>query len=141
MRYLQTLWKFSRFIVAYDESFRYLARANNKSKWSLDLYFKYAVKWFGISMILASLGSVALCRYMYGEIIKKYLYHPHRFVWVFIWCSYQVLLRLLVLKTMTPNRCLQSISSLKLKYVLFDIVCHGISHLLVDILPKYPSVS
>lgn len=71
---------FFSILVAYDESFQYLAKANSKSKWSLDLYFKYAVKWFGISMILASLGSVALCRYMHGEIIKKYLYHPHRFV-------------------------------------------------------------
>ena len=65
-----------------DESFRFLARANNTSEWLWDLYFKFIFGGFQIFIATASIASVLLCLLWNDQFDVTLVYHPYRFVLV-----------------------------------------------------------
>lgn len=65
---------------ANDDSFRYLAQANNKSEWIWILFFKYLKFGYFICNVITALSSMLLCWLMHGEIITNHLYQPYKLV-------------------------------------------------------------
>lgn len=60
-----------------EESFKYLAEANEKSDWIWKIYAKCMIGTF-LNVALMSILSVVACLVMNGRFDTKYLFHPFK---------------------------------------------------------------
>lgn len=61
-----------------DQSFRYLAQANNKSEWMWTFYMKYVIVGFMICNINTAMTSMMISWLHNGNIDIDHLYYPYK---------------------------------------------------------------
>lgn len=71
-----------------DESYGFLAMASNKSDMFWKFYIKYILSGFAINSVAMAITSVWFCWLWNGQFDVKYLYHPHKLVYVNHFTSY-----------------------------------------------------
>ncbi|XP_055296841.1 odorant receptor 22a-like [Sitodiplosis mosellana] len=63
-----------------EDSFRYLAQANNKSEWFWKMYIKFVLGGFPVIIAVSSIGSVLVCFLLNGHLDVTQLFRPFRFI-------------------------------------------------------------
>lgn len=70
---------FSFHIDKDDDSFRYLAEANNKGEWMWRILLKYIMAGFAVVTTITAIISVLMCFIMDGHFNTNDLYRPYKF--------------------------------------------------------------
>lgn len=60
----------------HDDSFRYLARANNRSEYIWKMYFKYVIPANACLLAIPSICSALFCYIINGKLIVDHLFIP-----------------------------------------------------------------
>lgn len=65
-----------------EESFQYLAQANNTSEWLWKIYSKFGIMGFFIGHWTTAAISLLICFLIRGNFNSNYVYHPYKAVLV-----------------------------------------------------------
>lgn len=69
---------FPRNLVENDDSFRYLARANNISELIWKAFFKVVIVGFPAIDVVVAIGSVVMCWIHHETLDAEYFFHPFK---------------------------------------------------------------